>query len=398
MKPGRMLTAIGCGVAMAWAWADAAPVAADELRIGFLTTQDLPMGRQQLNGWQLGLKVEGWSEDGDTLGGVATRIVYGDDQNKADVGRRVVDRMLQNDNVDVVAGILWSHVLMAIQMPVVREERILLSTNAGASPMFGAQCSPFFIATSWNNDQPAEATGRLMSEDGARTVFAVAPNYQAGRDSIAGMERGFDGKVVGQSLFRLGQTDFQAELTRVRAASPDAVFVFAPGPMGIGFLKQWAAAGLKDKVRLYTVFSVDWMTLPAIGNEAVGSRHSMYWNVDLDNEANGEFVKAYRAAYGSMPSHFAAQAYDGPRLLAAALRETGGDFKDRRALMKAMRNVDYGSIRGRYEYNVNGGPIQNFYSREVTLVDGEPRIVTRGIVLENHKDFYWGQCPEENRL
>lgn len=369
----------------------------NDLKIGFITTQDHPIGRQQLNGWQLGLKAEGWTKDDDALGGVSTRIVYGDDQNKADVGRRVVDRMLQNDDVDIVAGIIWSNVMMAAQLPVVRDERILLSTNAGPSPLAGAQCSPFDVSTSWQNDQPAEATGRLMSEDGVKTAFVLAPNYQAGKDSAAGMERGFDGKVIGQSFFRLGQTDFQAELTRVRAANPEAVYIFAPGPMGIGFLKQWAASGLKDKVRLYTAFSVDWLTLGAIGGEAVGSAHSMYWNVDLDNEANAKFVKDYVAEFDSMPAHFAAQAYDAPRLIAAGLKEVGGNVKDRRALVKAMRSVDYGSVRGKYEYNVNGFPIQNFYRREVVMEDGRPKIATRGIVFENHKDSYWEQCPEGSR-
>lgn len=383
----------------AGAMAAAHTATAQELKIGFISTFNHPLGKLMINGFKLGLKSEGWTKEGDRLGGVPTVVVYGDDQQKADIGRGVAEKMLQSDKVDIVAGIVWSNVLMAVQRPVVAARRILLVTNAGASPMFGRLCSPYFITTSWNGDQTAEATGKLMTDDKVATVYTLAPNYQAGKDVVAGMRRTFrGGKVVGQTLFKLGQRDFQAEIIRIRASRATAVFIFAPGPMGIGFLKQWAASGLQGKVRLYTVFIVDWMTLPVIGTQAVGSAHSMYWNTDLDNAANRAFVRDYVAAYGAMPAHYAAQAYDAPRLLAAALRATGGKFQDRLALMKAMRTAGYASVRGPYRYNVNGAPIQNFYRRDVVLKDGKPTIATNGIVLKDVVDSYWKWCPTGKRL
>ena len=242
-----------------------------------------------------------------------------------------------------------------------------------------------------------------MRDEGIKSVFLLAPNYQAGKDIVNGFRRTFEPgkggrKISGQILFKLGAKDFQAEITRIRAAQPEAVFIFAPGPMGIAFFKQWSASGLADKVKLYSVFVVDSISLPVIGKQAVGTYHVMYWGVDLPNEANKKFVRDYVAAYGSLPAHYAAQAYDAPRLLAAALRKTGGQYKDHLKLAQAMRRVEYASVRGPYKYNVNGAPIQNFYKREVIVdASGTPKIVTRGVVLKEHKDSYWQQCPKSRR-
>lgn len=373
---------------------------AQELKIGFVTTMNHPLGKQMMQGFQLGLEHEGWKKDGDKLGGVPTKVIYGDDQFKPAVGRRVVDKLLKSDNVDIVAGIVWSNILMAVQRPVTRAKKILLITNAGAAPMFGRQCSPYFITTAWNNDQNPQATGQLMTEEGVKSVFLLAPNYQAGKDMMAGFSRTYKGgKILGRILFKLGAKDFQAELTRIRAAKPAAVFIFAPGPMGIAFIKQWAASGLGKTTKLYTVFTVDSVSLPIIGKEALGSYHTMYWGVDLPNAANKKFVKDFAAKYGSLPAHYAAQGYDAPRLLAAALRQNGGKFADKLALMKAMRTAKYDSIRGPYKYNVNGAPIQSFYKREVIIgLSGKPEIVTRGVVVKDSIDAYVRQCPKRNQL
>lgn len=381
----------------------ASTASAQNFKIGFITSMNHPLGKQMYNGFMLGMKSEGWSKNGDKLGGVPTDLFTADDQRKPSVGRQEVDKFLKSNKVDVVAGIIWSNVLMAVQRQVIRAKRILLVTNAGAGPMFGRLCSPYFITTSWNNDQNPEATGQLMREEGVKSVFLLAPNYQAGKDMIAGFKRTFkpgaEGRSIkGELLFKLGAKDYQAEITRIRAANPSAVFIFAPGPMGIAFIKQWAASGLSDKIKLFTVFTVDSVSLPVIGKQAVGTYHTMYWGLDLPNEANKKFVRDYVAAYKSYPAHYAAQTYDAPRLLAAALKANGGKFSDHLKLAQVMRRVQYDSVRGPYKYNVNGAPIQNFYKREVVLdASGKPKIVTRGVVFKDHKDSYWRQCPQARR-
>jgi len=376
--------------------------AAQELRIGFVNTLSgagAGPGTENTNGWKLALEHEGWKKDGDKLGGVPTKIAYGDDQQKPDVGLREVERMIRQDKVHIVAGFMWSNVLMAAQKPIVESKTGLLITNAGASPMAGELCSPYVVSTSFNNEQFTEALGKLMSDEKIESIYFMAPNYQAGKDQVAGLLRTLKGpKVLGQIFFKLGESDFQADISKVRAEKPKALWIFAPGGMGVAFFKQWAASGAGKEIKLYTSNTVDWLTMPGIGDAAVGSFHTLHWNTDLANPANQRFVKDYVARHGQKPSNYAAQGYDGVRILAATMRAMKGQFKDSLEIMKAMRTVKYDSVRGTYTYNVNGMPIQNFYKQEVIKgADGKPDIVTRGVIFANYKDAYWEKCPADKR-
>jgi branched-chain amino acid transport system substrate-binding protein len=375
---------------------------AQELRIGYINTMSgagAGPGVEQTNAWKLALEHEGWKKDGDKLGGVATKIVYGDDQWKPDVGLREVERMIQQDKVHVIAGFMWSNVLMAAQKPIVESKTGLLITNAGASPMAGELCSPYVVSTSFNNEQFTEALGKMITDEKIQSIYLMAPNYQAGKDQISGLMRTLKGaKVVGTNYFKLGESDFQADISKVRALKPQALFIFAPGGMGVAFFKQWAASGAGKEIKVYTSNTVDWLTLPGIGDAAVGSFHALHWNTDIKNPANERFVKDYVAKYGQKPSNYAAQGYDGVRILAATMLAMKGQFKDSLDIMKAMRKVKYDSVRGPYSYNVNGMPIQNFYKQEVIKgSDGKPDIVTRGVIFANYKDAYWEKCPADKR-
>jgi branched-chain amino acid transport system substrate-binding protein len=389
--------------ALAVAALASSPAAAQELRIGFMNTYTgggALLGKHQDNGWKLGLAHVGWAKDGDKIGGVPTKIFYGDDQQKTDAGLKEAEKFLKQDKVHIVAGIIWSNVLMAITKQTFENKAILLTTNAGASPMAGAACNPMFVSTSWNNDQSPEALGKRMSDDKITSIYMIAPNYQAGKDMISGVQRTLKGpKVVGQDLVKLGESDFQANISKIRAEKPAAVFAFMPGAMSPAFFKQWAAAGIGKDVKLYTVFSVDNATLPAIGDAALGSYHASYWGHDLAIPANQRFVKDYTAKYGGLPSEFAAQAYDAVILIDTAVKALKGKIDDPMALAKALRHTPYASTRGPYQYNVNGVPIQNFYLREVLKgADGKATIVTKGAIFEKHKDAYWEQCPANMRL
>lgn len=375
---------------------------AQELRVGFVNTLTGPgasPGIENTNGWKLGLVHEGWAKDGDRLGGVPTKVFYADDQWKPDIALKEVDKMLRQDKVHVVGGFMWSNILMPAQKPIIDAKVGLLITNAGASPMAGPLCSPYVVSTSFNNEQFTEALGKMISDEKIQTIFLMAPNYQAGKDQISGLKRTLNGpKIVGETLFRPGETDYQADISKVRALKPQALFIFAPGGMGISFFKQWAASGAGKDIKLYTSNTVDWLTLPAIGEAAVGSYDALHWNTDLNNAANQKFVKDYVAKYGKNPSNYAAQGYDGARILAATMRAMKGRFKDSLEIMKAMRKVKYDSVRGPYTYNVNGMPIQNFYKQEIVKgKDGKPDIVTRGVIFANYKDSYWEKCPADKR-
>jgi branched-chain amino acid transport system substrate-binding protein len=382
--------------------APAAAGAQTELRIGYVNTFTGPgagPGVEGTNAWKLGLEHEGWTKDGDKLGGVPTRIFYGDDQQKPDVGLREVDRMIRQDKVHIVAGFMWSNVLMAAQKSIVESKTGLLIVNAGASPMAGELCSPYVVSTSFNNEQFTEALGKLLSDEKIESIYFMVPNYQAGKDQIAGILRTLRGpKVLGQTFFKLGESDFQADISKVRALKPQALWIFAPGGMGVAFFKQWQASGAGKEIKVYTSNTVDWLTLPGIGDAAVGSYHTLHWNTDLPYPANEKFWKAYVAKHGQKPSNYAAQAYDAARLVAATMRAMGGKFEDPLAIMKAMRKAPFESVRGPYSYNVNGMPVQNFYKQEVIKgADGKPDIVTRNVIFSNYKDAYWEKCPADRR-
>lgn len=392
--------ALSCALAAGFAASGA--LAQQELRIGYLVTLSGPtaaIGQDAVKGWKLGLEHEAWTKDGDKLAGVPLRMFYGDDQLKPDVGLKEIDKFIKQDKVHMVAGFQWSHV-MAPSKPLLVEAKILMMSNiAGTSLLAGKDCTPYFISTSWQNEQTAFVSGTLLNEDKIKSVYIAAPNIQAGKDVVAGFRQVYKGKESGQTLFKAGETDFQAEISKIRAVKPEAVFLFAPGSMGIAFLKQWAASGANKEMKLYTLFVVDSMSLPVIGEAALGTFHTNYWDITGASPVNQRFVKEFVAKHGAMPSHFAAQAYDGPRLIAAALKATGGKFQDPLAFMKALRHTPYDSIRGAYSYNVNGFPIENFYKREVVKgPDGRPQIVARGIVFKDNKDPFWEQCPEANRL
>lgn len=373
---------------------------AEELRIGFINSLNNPLGKQQLAGFTLGLEHMGWKQDGDKLAGVPTKVIYCDDQVKPDVGLACAKKLIEQDKVQIVAGVIWSNILNAIRTPVVSTKTILLSTNAGSSRLAGVDCSKYYISTSWENSQNAQAMGRLVSEEGVKNVFFLAPNYQAGKDNLSGFKSTYKGgKITGTILYKLNASDFQAELTRVRASQPEAVVTFSPGPMGIAFMKQWAASGLGKSIKLYQIFVVDHVTLRPIGNAAVGTFHTNQWDSDSKRSANVKFVKDYIAKNGYHPSHFASQAYDGALLIASAVKGTGGKVDDTLALMKEMRKANYESVRGKYTYNVNGIPIQNFYKREVVAgPDGKPMIRTAGIVVAESKDAEWQRCKKSEWL
>lgn len=381
----------------------AAPQAdAQELRIGFINTLTggaAIIGKQQVNGLKLGLEQQGWTKNGDKLGGVPMKLTIADDQRKPDVGLRAATRMVQGDKVHIVAGIIWSNVLLAVQKTVTRSKTILMSTNAGASPMAGRRCSKYFISTSFQNDQNAEAMGRLMNDEGLKNVFMMAPNYQAGKDNLTGFQRNYKGKVIGQILFKIGERDYQAHLSKVRAAKPDALFIFVPGGMGIAFMKQWAASGLGKSVKLFTVYAVDHMTLKPIGKAAVGTYHTNHWDPESKSAENQKFVKGYMAKHKAMPSFFAVQTYDAAGLIAAGVKAVKGKVDNKLALVRAMRKANYRGARGAMKYNVNGFLKQNYFRREVVLDSaGKPTIRTTGVVLAEARDFYWRKCPAKNRM
>ena len=362
------------------------------LKIGFITTLSGPqgiIGKHMRDSVELAL-----DHLGRKVGGLTTEVVYGDDQFKPDVGVQVAEQMLKRDNVDIMSGIIWSNVMMATVPVVTGAGKIMVGTNAGASPLAGAQCNELYFSTSWNNDQSPEAMGKHLQDSGVKELYVLAPNYQAGKDMVAGLKRFYKGNIVEELYTKMGQLDYQAEITQLRAKNPKAVFIFYPGGMGIQFIRQYVQAGLRDQIPLYSVFTVDETTIPALKDAAVGQFEARFWSADIKVPASQKYVADFRKKFGYTPSFYGAQSYDGIMLIDSAVRAVKGNVKDTKGMVAAMRKADYKSIRGDFKFNNNHHPIQDFYLLKAVKGNApegvEMRIEKK--VFEDHKDAYHQDC------
>lgn len=387
-KPIRAVLAGAIAASVAFS---APALAQQKLKIGFITTLSGPagvIGKHMKDSVELAM-----DHLGGKMGGVPVEVIFGDDQFKPDVGVQVAEEMLKKHQVDIMSGIIWSHVMMGVVPVVTGADKVMVGTNAGASPLAGKQCHPQYFSTSWNNDQTPEAMGKFMQEQGINDVYVLAPNYQAGKDMVAGLKRYYKGRIVEEIFTKPGQQDYQAEITQLRSKNPKAVFVFYPGGMGIQFVKQYVQAGLRERIPLYSVFTVDETTLPALKEAAIGQWETKFWSPDLDVPASKRYVADFRKKFGYTPSFYGAQSYDGIMLIDSAVRANKGSLKDTKAVVAAMRKANYDSIRGPFKWNVNQHPIQDFYllRAEKGGPDGVQMKIQRK-VFDDHKDSYYQDC------
>jgi len=374
-----------------------AAIAADKLKIGVITTLTTPaavLGEEQMNGINLAME-----NLGGKMAGVPVEIIAEDDGFKPDIGKQKADKLVAQDDVNIVTGIIWSNTLLAVKKPILDAGKFLIGANAGTSNVAGKECDPNFFSTSWQNDQTPMAMGEVLNQQGVKSLYLMGPNYAAGKDMLAGVERTFKGEIKGKDLTKWpDQLDFSAELAKAKASGAEAIFVFYPGKAGGAFIQQYQQAGLKGAMDLYSVFTVDAISLPKLQaaklEGVLGSRMTQEWDPTLDNEANKKFVSSFREKYKRYPSFYAAQAYDTINLINSAVVAVNGDMSNTDGLRAAFKAADYGSVRGKYTVGNNGMPIQNFYLREVvTDADGNWTTKVVKTVFENHQDPYASECP-----
>ncbi len=366
--------------------------AQEKLKVGLLTTLSGPpaaLGTQQRNGFQLALK-----NMGGKLGGREVELIIQDDELKPDVAVTKAKAMVERDKVDFVVGPVFSNILQAILKPVTDGGAFLISPNAGTSNFAGKECNANLFVTSYQNDQVHEVLGKYAQDSGIKKAFIMAPNYQAGKDSLAGFKRYFKGEVVDEVYVPLNQLDYAAELSKISAAKPDAIFVFLPGGMGVNFVKQFRQAGLADSIKFLSAFTVDESTLPAQQDAAVGFFGGSNWAPNLDNAANKKFSADYEAEYKAVPASYAFQAYDAAQLIDSALKQTKGDTSNKDALRAAMMKADFTSPRGKFAFNTNHYPIQDFYLVKVAKrADGKFQTEIAQKVFSDYQDPHVVDCP-----
>jgi len=366
--------------------------AADRIRIGFLSTLSGPsaaLGVDIRDGFQLAMK-----QLGGRLGALPAEVVIGDDTLNPDVARQLTERMLKRDGVDIMTGIVFSNVMLAVAPAIFQSRIFYVSANAGPSDLAGEKCNPFFFNVAWQNDNLHEAMGRHLQDKGLRNVYILAPNYPAGRDALEGFKRFYKGPLAGETYTKLGQLDYAAELAQVRAAKPEAVFIFLPGGMGINFIKQYSQAGLAAVPLFGPGFSADEDIVRAVGDPMLGMFNSSQWARDMDNPQNRRFVTAFEAEYKRAPTLYASQGYDAAMLIDSAVAAVKGRIEDKDALRAALRKADFRSVRGAFRFNNNHYPVQDYYLRQVVR-DEHGRLANRtvGTIFRAHADAFAGKCP-----
>ena len=379
------------GLATLAFWISGPSTQNDGVRIGFVTTLTTGtgvIGADMRDAFELAL-----DQMGRTMGGLSVWISYEDDAVDPNIGRQATERLVQRDDVHFVSGFIWSNVLLASYQAATDNDVFLIGANAGPSQLAGEACNRNFFSTSWQNDQTTMAMGEVLN-DQVSNVYVMAPNYAAGRNMIAGMERTFQGQIVDKTLTQFpDQLDFAAELANIRAAAPEAVWVFYPGNFGTQFFQQYSQAGLLGEIPLYSTFSIDALNLPQIGDLVEGTQMTQSWSPDIDNPANQKFVADFRAKYGRYPSFYAAQAYDAAMLIRSAVEAVDGDLDDLDGLRQALARADFDSVRGSFSFGENHFPIQDFFLREVVR-DSDGVFTTRivDVVYSDHVDPYAKDC------
>jgi branched-chain amino acid transport system substrate-binding protein len=362
------------------------------VKVGMVVTLSGPgavLGQQVRNGFELALKARGGK-----LGGHPADLVVVDDELKPDVAVSRAKRLIESDKVAFVVGPIFSNILGAIFKPVTEGGAILVSPNAGSSVFAGKACSPDFFVTSYENNQVHSVLGEVAQRRGYARAFLLAPNYQAGKDAVAGFKSRFKGEILAEDFVPLTQLDFQADLARIADAKPDVIFTFMPGGLGVALVKQFRQSGLAEKIPFLSAFTVDESTLPAEQDAALGLFGAMTWAPDMDNAASKTFVADYLAAYHAVPGSYAMQAYDAAQLIDSALTKVGDDMGDRTKLRAALHAADFASPRGAFKFNRNGYPIQDFYLvKAAKRADGlyETEIVEN--VFSDYADSAVGDCP-----
>ena len=367
-------------------------LAADKVKVGMLSTLSGPgagLGVDIRDGFNLALK-----HSGGKFGGLPVEVIVADDQAKPDAARQTADRLVKQDKVDFMTGVVFSNVMLAVGKPVFDSKTFYISANAGPSQLAGADCNPYFFNVAWQNDNLHEAVGKTVQDKGFKKVALLAPNYPAGKDALAGFKRYFKGEIASEAYTPLSQLDYGAEISKMRASGADAVYIFLPGGLGINFIKQFVGAGLSKDMTLFGPgFSADEDVIRAVGEPMLGMFNSSQWAHDMQNPVNKRFVADFQKDYGRMPTLYASQGYDAARLMDAAVRDVKGNLGDKAALRKAIAAAKFDSVRGAFKFNSNGYPIQDYYLRVITK-DAQGRITNRtlGTVFKDHADAYVGQC------
>ena len=366
--------------------------AQEKFKIGVISTMSGPagaFGTETLAGLNLAIK-----QGGGALGGVPVEIVSGDDQARPEIGKQLAEKMLQQDRVNMFAGTVFGQVVLAAAPVAFAAKTPFVAAIPGPSEYSGAGCNRYFFAAGYQSDAPHEAMAKYLSAKKFKNVYVLVPNFPSGRDAVAGFKRFYKEPLAGEVYTTINQIDYSTEIAAIQAKKPEVVYIFLPGGMGINFIKQYKLAGLsKISPLMGFSFAFEEDVLRAVGDAALGSLNASNWANDMDNPENKAFVAAFEKEYKRLPSQYAALAYDFGLLLGAALPGVKGRLGDKEALVNAMENVKFKSIRGNVRFDSNHMLIQDWILRAVVR-DDQGRLTNRTVdrIVSAHRDAYVKDC------
>jgi len=270
--------------------------------------------------------------------------------------------------VDIVVGTVGSNVAPVLQKICVDSGTPLLIPTAAANELTRSRCNALVFRTSCSHWQLAHPMGPWLYGRGIKRVTTMAMNYAAGKEEAESFAESFKaagGEIIDQKFPGVQELDYQAYFADVLDKKPDGIFTFFAGSNAVEFVKQYAQAGLKEKVPLFgTVFMLDSTLLPAQGAAADGVIVSGYWLPSLSNEANRKFVADFQKATGKEADLNSMHGHDTAIVLAMALEATKGDIADKAKLSAAMAAVEFESPRGPFKFSKAHNPIMNIYAVE----------------------------------
>jgi len=366
-------------------------VAAEKIKIGLLVsltgTWSL-LGAEQERGMRAALK-----NLGGKMGGIPIEIIVIDDQSKPNIGVQNAKKLIELHKVDVITGATASSTLVAIAKPISDTGTFLISGNAGPSPLAGKGCLENVFVASWQNDSAAAAIGAHMSKV-AKKVYFLGANYQAGWDWVKGAIGTFKGKTAAKRFVPLGTVDFSSVVAQIRSSKADGVYAFVVGSALVAFVKQYDRSGMKRNVPLYSgMFLADDLTFKAQGKSAIGLVLSTHWYPNMDNAANKKFTTTFRSMYGRNPAMYAQQQYDAFMLIDSAVRAVKGKIENKKAFRTALRAANFQSTRGKFSFNNNHFPVQDYFIVKVVKNSkGKLEHKLVATALKDFKDPYAGKC------
>ena len=362
----RSALALALAALAPWAAQAQATNATGKLKVGLMlpaTGTFAALGTAIENGFKLLV-----AEQGGKLAGREIEFVKVDDESDPAKATDNVNKLIKRDNVDVLVGTVHSGVAMAMAKVAKDSGTLLIVPNAGADAVTGAMCAPNIFRSSFSNWQPGYAMGEVVAKKGHKNVVTITWKYAAGDESVKGFKEAFEkggGKVTKELNLPFPGVEFQALLTEIAAAKPDAVYTFFAGGGAVKFVKDYAAAGLKKSIPLYGAGFLTDGTLEAQGTDADGILTTLHYADSLGTPRDAAFRLSYAKAYKLQPDVYAVQGYDAAQMLAVGLAAVKGDISKKAEFTEALRKAKIDSPRGPFTLSKSHNPVQDIYLRQV---------------------------------